>query len=110
MENVREQALVTEATELAETWQNRANALLTHEEKGIQRQMKRLLTHPLDKVILTRLIDQSFRSHHNSRIADQVNSVLEQYGAPDFFSRVEKLLLQMFQGMGRFSPIFWCRR
>jgi RHH-type transcriptional regulator, proline utilization regulon repressor / proline dehydrogenase / delta 1-pyrroline-5-carboxylate dehydrogenase len=104
MEPARQKMIIERAITLAESWQNRANALLTIEEKAIQKQMKRLLTHPLDKVILTRLIDQSFRSHHNSRVADQVNGVLAQYGAPDFFSRVEKLLLQMFQGMGRYFP------
>ncbi|MFH0724919.1 MAG: proline dehydrogenase family protein [Pseudomonadota bacterium] len=104
MEDTQRETLIRRTIELAEAWQNRANALLTPEEKGIQKQMKRLLTHPMDKVILTQLIDQSFRSHHNSRVADQVNSVLAEYGAPDFFSRVEKLLLQMFQGMGRYFP------
>jgi RHH-type transcriptional regulator, proline utilization regulon repressor / proline dehydrogenase / delta 1-pyrroline-5-carboxylate dehydrogenase len=99
-----EGAVIREAIATAESWLNRANALLTHEEKAIQKQMKRLLNHPMDKVILTRLIDQSFRSHNNSRVADQVNALLRQYGAPDFFSRVEKLLMQMFQGMGRFFP------
>ena len=104
MEHTQQKMIIESAIALAEAWQNRANALLTNEEKAIQKQMKRLLTHPLDKVILTRLIDQSFRSHHNSRVADQVNSVLTEFGAPDFFSRVEKLLLQMFQGMGRYFP------
>lgn len=88
----------------AEAWQNRAEALLTSEEKGIQEQMHHLLVHPVDKVILTKLIDQSFRSNDASRVADQVNSLIEKYGVPDFFSRVEKLLLQMFLGLGRHFP------
>jgi hypothetical protein len=85
---------------LAARWQNRANVLLTAEEKHIQAQMKRLLTHPMDKVVLTRMIDQCFRSHDNERVADQVNHLLTEYGVPDFFSRVKRLLIQMFLGMG----------
>ena len=85
-------------------WQNRANDLLTAEEKAIQEQMQRLLTHPLDKVVLTRLIDQSFRSQDNERVADQVSFLLHEYGVPDFFSRVERLLIQMFMGLGRHFP------
>ena len=88
----------------AEAWQNRANQLLTTEEKSIQEQMKRLLTHPLDKAILTRMIDQSFRSHDNNRVADQVNNLLREYGVPDFFSKVDRLLIQMFLGLGRYFP------
>ena len=96
--------IVERAGALARQWQDRANRLLTHEEKAIQEQMMRLLTHPLDKVVLTRLIDQSFRTHSNARVADQVNSLLRRYGVPDFFSSVDRLLIQMFLGVGRLIP------
>ncbi|MFP4476057.1 MAG: bifunctional proline dehydrogenase/L-glutamate gamma-semialdehyde dehydrogenase [Desulfatibacillaceae bacterium] len=93
-----------DAVDLAARWQNRANDLLTSEERAIQEQMRRLLTHPVDKVVLTRMIDQCFRSHDNDRVADQVNHLLRAYGVPDFFSRVERLLVQMFMGLGRHFP------
>ncbi len=99
-----ESIIIQKAVGTAEKWQNRANELLTAEEKGIQEQMLRLLTHPMDKVVLTKLIDQSFRSHDNRRVADQVNAILKSHGVPDFFSRVEKLLVQMFLGLGRHVP------
>lgn len=95
-----------EAIDLAKTWQNRANQLLTHEEKGIQEQMSRLVTHPLDKAILTKLIDQSFRSESPARVADQINNLIREYGVPDFFTKVEKLLVQMFVGIGKHVPSF----
>lgn len=96
--------LLEKAVARAKSWQNRANELLTHDEKGIQDELRRLLTRPMDKVILTKLIDQSFRSHDNARVADQVNSILKQYGVPDFLSSVNRLLMQMFMGLGRFFP------
>jgi RHH-type proline utilization regulon transcriptional repressor/proline dehydrogenase/delta 1-pyrroline-5-carboxylate dehydrogenase len=92
------------AVTTAEKWQNRANQLLTSEEKAIQEQMLRLLTRPMDKVVLTKLIDQSFRSDNMHRVADQVNAILTSHGVPDFFSGVEKLLVQMFLGLGRHMP------
>ncbi len=98
------EGIVERAGALARQWQDRANRLLTHEEKAIQEQMMRLLTHPMDKVVLTRLIDQSFRTHSNARVADQVNSLLRRYGVPDFFSSVDRLLIQMFLGVGRLIP------
>ncbi len=97
-------SLIKEAVYLAGTWQDRANELLTSEEKGIQEEMVRLLTHPMDKVILTKMIDQSFRSQDNTRVADQVNSLLREFGVPDFFSKVDRLLIQMFLGLGRHFP------
>ncbi len=104
MDNRRDDEVIQEAVRLAKAWQQRANALLTAEEKGIQEQLKRLLTHPEDKVILTQLIDQSFRSSNPARIADQVNYLLHANGVPDFFNQVEKLLIQMFLGLGRHFP------
>ena len=73
------------AADLAAAWQDRANQLLTREEKGIQEQMLKLLTHPNDKVVLTKMIDQCFRSHDNDRVADQVNHILRDFGVPGFF-------------------------
>jgi RHH-type proline utilization regulon transcriptional repressor/proline dehydrogenase/delta 1-pyrroline-5-carboxylate dehydrogenase len=96
--------LAEAAVALAEAWQNRANELLTNEERGIQEQMQRLVTHPPDKIALTKLIDQSFRAGDPSRVANQVDYLLREYGVPDFFSTVEKLLVQMFMGLGRYFP------
>ncbi|UCD89601.1 MAG: proline dehydrogenase family protein, partial [Desulfobacterales bacterium] len=96
--------IIDEAISLAEAWLKRSDELLTAEEKGIAQQMKRLVTHPMDKVVLTKLIDQSFRSENTARVADQVNALLREYGVPDFFSSVEKLLVQMFMGFGRYIP------
>jgi len=92
---------IDQAITLAEQWQTRANQLLTKEEKHIQEQMKQLLTHPKDKVLLSRLIDQSFRSNNPKRVADQISNLLQEEGVPEFFSRVEKLAIQMFVGLGR---------
>ena len=97
---------VNKALSLARAWQDRANELLTSEEKGIQEQMKQLMTHPIDKAVLTKMIDQSFRPRDNSRVADQVNAILSSYGIPDFFPRVDRLLIQMFLGFGRHFPAF----
>ena len=104
MDTQQESDIFKNAIETAEIWQNRANELLTTEEKAIQEQMLRLLTHPMDKVVLTKLIDQSFRSNDNRRVADQVKAILKSHGVPDFFSKVEKLLVQMFLGVGRHLP------
>ena len=55
------------SVETAANWQNRANVLLTEEEKGIQEQMQRLLSHPTDKVVLTRTSGAKNRSKNAMR-------------------------------------------
>ena len=98
------QNLVKEAITLATTWQNRANQLMRPKEKTRHIQLARLLANPIDKVILTKLIDQSFRSNNNSRVADQIHSLLTEYGIPGFFSPIEKLLMALFLNFGRYFP------
>jgi RHH-type transcriptional regulator, proline utilization regulon repressor / proline dehydrogenase / delta 1-pyrroline-5-carboxylate dehydrogenase len=88
--------ILKESLVLAETWQNRATALLTHEEKVIQQRLMRLLNHPTDKAVLTRLIDQSFRSADNRRVADQVCWLLKKYGVPTYFPLSERFLARLF--------------
>jgi RHH-type proline utilization regulon transcriptional repressor/proline dehydrogenase/delta 1-pyrroline-5-carboxylate dehydrogenase len=106
MSGINMDQIIRDAINQAEAWQNRANQLLTSEEKAIQEQMQSLLANPIDKTVLTKMIDQSFRSHNPSRIADQVNYLLKKYGVPDFFNRTERLLIQMFMGVGRHFASF----
>jgi len=106
MNNIVESSLAKKSIKLAAQWQERANELLTQEEKFIQDQLKRLLTNPHDKVLLTKMIDQSFRSRDPKRIADQLSNLMEEEGVPEFLGRVEKLFIQMFMGFGKhFSSV-----
>ena len=93
-------ALIDQAITLAKQWQHRANQLRTREERHWQAQMQRLLTHPRDKVLLTRLIDLSFRSRNPRRVADQIVSLIRTEGVPEFFNGLEKLAIQLFADAG----------
>ena len=104
MSQNRDDKLVEAAIAQAEQWQQRANTLLTGEEKSIQRQLQRLLDHPMDKVVMAKMIDQSFRSADEKRVADQINQIFEQHGVPDFFTSTDKLLMRLFLGVGRHFP------
>ena len=94
-------AIIEEAIALAKTWQDRANALLTSKEKAYQKRLAQLLNHPLDKIILTKIMDQSFRSRKSGRIAGQLSSLLKKYGYPRFLSPRERLLTFLFMFVGK---------
>jgi len=96
--------LVAESIRLATKWQNRANELQTPQEKARHNKLAGLFTNPRDKVILTALIDQCFRSADSRRVADQIHFLLTTFGIPTFFSPVEKSLLFFFIHAGRFIP------
>ena len=98
--------LSQQAAELAEKWQLRANELIDTKEKTFQNQMASLLRHPIDKVVLTQMIDQAFRSNNADRIADQIIFTLENYDIPAFFTKWEKILVRLFLKFGQsFSTI-----
>jgi RHH-type proline utilization regulon transcriptional repressor/proline dehydrogenase/delta 1-pyrroline-5-carboxylate dehydrogenase len=90
------QEIVTHAVALAEQWQNRANSLLTRQERRLQKYLQQLLSHPQDKVLLSTLIDQSFRSSNRQRVADQLRSLLNQQAPPHFLGPLETGVLRLF--------------
>jgi len=96
--------IATQAVNLATQWQSRANALQTPREKTRHAKLARLFDNPTDKVILTKLIDQSFRSSDFRRVADQLHYLLTRFGIPTFFSPLEKSLMLLFIHAGRFFP------
>jgi len=104
MTNEHATDIVGEAVRLAETWQNRANEMLTRAEKAQQKRLMRLIRNPMDKVILTQMIDQSFRAGDPARVADQVHFLLGRSGVPRFFSLAEQALMRAFLLAGRHVP------
>jgi RHH-type proline utilization regulon transcriptional repressor/proline dehydrogenase/delta 1-pyrroline-5-carboxylate dehydrogenase len=96
--------ITEDAISLATQWLRRANQLIRPGELKRLRQLERLMAAPSDKVTLTRLIDQSFRSRDRRRVADQMAHILTARGIPEFFSRFEKNLLNLFLVIGRYLP------
>ena len=44
--------------------------------------MLKMLNHPLDKIILLEMLDQSFRSNNHQRVGEQIAFLLDKYGIP----------------------------
>ncbi len=103
-ESTSEKELIQKALQQAEQWQNRANQLLTSEERQHQKIMLDLLNRPVDKVILNDLFDQSFRSQDAKRVVDQFIYQLTRKGIPQFFSTIDQLLLRAFLLGGKYAP------
>ncbi len=96
--------IVAEAISLATKWRDRANQLQNLREKARNRKLARLYASFTDKVILAKLIDQSFRSANHRRVADQIAHLLTTHKIPDFFSPLDKLLVHFFIRIGRYFP------
>lgn len=89
---------------VARTLQSRAQELQTPEERKQQMELDRMIQHPADKVTLTALTDQAFRSEEAARSADQLVHILDVQGVPRFFSPFDRTLLKGFQSFGSYLP------
>ncbi|MDB4664514.1 proline dehydrogenase family protein [bacterium] len=96
--------VVQKALYVASELQKRAHDLQTPEERKQQTELDRMIQNPSDKVTLTALTDQAFRSEAAARSADQLVHILDVQGIPRFFSPMERTLLMGFQSFGSYVP------
>lgn len=97
-------ATIQKSLLVARTLQQRAQELQTPEERKQQMELDRMIQHPSDKVTLTALTDQAFRSEQAARSADQLVHILDAQGVPRFFSPFDRTLLRGFQSFGSYLP------
>ena len=95
---------IQKALIVARALQRRAQQLQTPHERKQQMELDRMIHNPHDKVTLTQLTDQAFRSQAASRSADQLIHILDVQGVPRFFSPFEQTLLRGFQSFGNYLP------
>ncbi len=93
-----------QAAGLARELQRRAVELQTPQERRQQAELDRMIHNPHDKVTLTQLTDQAFRSNTPHRAVDQIVHILDVQGIPRFFTPVDRALLKGFQSFGRYLP------
>ncbi|MCA9211794.1 MAG: bifunctional proline dehydrogenase/L-glutamate gamma-semialdehyde dehydrogenase [Planctomycetales bacterium] len=95
---------VQKALVIARALQRRAQELQTPAEKKQQAELDRMIQNPTDKVTLTQMTDQAFRSEEAGRAAEQLVHILDVQGIPRFFSPMERTMLKGFQSFGNYLP------
>ncbi len=98
------QETIEASLELAKTLQNKINSDLSCHEKRFRKKMMKMLENPSSKIMLIELLDRSFRSKNNAMAHELIAHTLQKYGIADFFSPFEKILLQLFLGIGKSMP------
>lgn len=96
--------LAERAIALAQKWQNRAAELVSEHDNKFHVQMNKMLSNPMDKVLLIELMDQSFRSSNPKRVADQIQFLFDKYGMASFFTTSERFLMFLFSNIGIYLP------
>jgi len=92
------------AKSLAASLQTKIEHSRKEDEKKFHRIMKQMLDNPLNKIFLIELLDQSFRTKDNIRVANQIEYLFEKYKDVDMFTQFETLLLWFFNHMGIYLP------
>ena len=95
---------IQKALLVARTLMKRAKELQTPEERKQQMELDRMIQNPSDKVTMTAMTDQAFRSKESARAADQLVHILDVQGVPRFFSPLDRTLLKGFQSFGSYLP------
>ncbi|MDA7949896.1 MAG: bifunctional proline dehydrogenase/L-glutamate gamma-semialdehyde dehydrogenase [Pirellulaceae bacterium] len=95
---------VQKAVYLAQILQDRAATLQSKQERRQQAELDKMIQNPEDKVTLTKLTDQAFRSNSPHRSVEQMIYILDVQGIPRYFSAVDKALLKGFQSFGGYLP------
>ena len=93
-----------QAKELARQWQSDIEKNRQSAEKKFHKVMQRMLENPKNKIFLIELLDQSFRSLDNKRIADQLEYIFDKYNNTTFFTEFEQLLVWLFRSAGIHFP------
>lgn len=99
-----EKNIIQNAIKLAEKWQNRATELVSDFDREFYVKMNKMLEQPKDKALLIELMDQSFRVENPARVADQICFLLEKHGMANFFTTKDRMLLWLFQNIGKYLP------
>jgi len=99
-----EKNIIQNAIKLAEKWQNRATELVSDFDREFYVKMNKMLEQPKDKALLIELMDQSFRVENPARVADQICFLLEKHGMAHFFTTKDRMLLWLFQNIGKYLP------
>lgn len=99
-----DKTLANSAIELAKKWQIKADELASQFDQKFNERIQKMLSNPMDKVLLIELMDQSFRSSNNERVANQINFLFDKYGMADFFTNSERFLIFMFRNAGIYAP------
>ena len=92
------------AVDLAEVLLREARMQETPDEIAQARRLARMMQDPRGKQLTIALIDQAFRSRRPARVADQISSLLERYGTPQFMEWWERAGLMLGGVMAHYLP------
>lgn len=96
----------TEVHEWALQFLSQAEKALSRDEIKEQEKYATLVRRPNDKILLSKMLDESSQIRNNKKLSLRLKKLLEQYGTPKFFNATDSFLINTFSSFGyKFAPI-----
>jgi len=95
-----EKLSTNEVIEWAKQFLAKADSELSSEERKEQEKYAILIQNPNDKILLSKLLDESSQIRDNKKLAVRMKILIEKYGIPKFFSATDTVLLRLFTLIG----------
>lgn len=96
MENIR----TSDVLDWAKQFLAKAESELTPEEIKEQQKFASLVQTPANKILLSKMLDESSQIRNNKKLAKRMKLLIEEYGVPDFFGSFDQMALKLFTSVG----------
>lgn len=96
MENIK----TSDVLNWAKQFLAKAESELTPEEIKEQQKFASLVQTPANKILLSKMLDESSQVRDNKRLAKRMKLLIEEYGVPDFFGPLDRAALKLFTSIG----------
>jgi RHH-type proline utilization regulon transcriptional repressor/proline dehydrogenase/delta 1-pyrroline-5-carboxylate dehydrogenase len=77
---------------------------ITLEELKEQKKYAVLVQRPNDKILLSKMLDESSQIRDNKKLAQRMKILIKRYGVPEFFPKSDAFLLKLFTSIGYRFP------
>jgi len=96
MENITSK----EVLNWAKDFLSKSDKEITGAELKEQKKYAILVQNPNDKILLSKLLDESSQIHDIKKLARRIKKLFDQYGVPEFFNSSDTLLIKLFTAFG----------
>jgi len=95
-----EKISTNEVLDWAKDFLSKSEKEITSDELKEQKKYAILIQNPNDKILLSKLLDESSQIHSNKILSRRMKVLLDHYGIPQFFSKTDTLLIRLFSSFG----------
>ncbi len=95
---------VNEVHDWASEFLSQSEKELSKDELKEQRKYAILVQKPKDKILLSKMLDESSQIRNDKKLALRMKILIDRYGVPEFFSPTDAFLIKMFAAIGYRFP------